>query len=57
LRVYTNRDFPQGTVEKGEMLFDAAKRETAEAAGLTDLNFRWASIYFHALAHSYRRAE
>jgi 8-oxo-dGTP pyrophosphatase MutT (NUDIX family) len=45
LRAYRNWDFPKGTVEPGETPLAAALRETAEEAGLADLNFRWGEAY------------
>ena len=45
LRAYRNWDFPKGMVEPGETPLAAALRETAEEAGLADLNFRWGEAY------------
>lgn len=45
LRAYRNWDFPKGRVEPGEAPFDAAIRETAEEAGISDLAFRWGEGY------------
>ena len=39
LRAYKNWDFPKGKVEAGEEPIDAAKRETTEETGLTELHF------------------
>jgi 8-oxo-dGTP pyrophosphatase MutT (NUDIX family) len=41
LRAYRNWDFPKGMVEPGEAPLDAAIRETAEEAAISDLAFRW----------------
>ena len=41
LRACRNWDFPKGMVEPGETPLDAAIRETAEEAGISDLAFRW----------------
>jgi 8-oxo-dGTP pyrophosphatase MutT (NUDIX family) len=41
LRAYRHWDFPKGQIEPGESPLAAARRETAEEAGLTDLEFRW----------------
>ena len=41
LRAYRYWDFPKGLVEPGESPLAAARRETAEETGLTDLEFRW----------------
>jgi 8-oxo-dGTP pyrophosphatase MutT (NUDIX family) len=45
LRAYRNWDFPKGMVEAGEAPLDAAIRETAEEAGISDLDFRWGEAY------------
>lgn len=45
LRAYRNWDFPKGRVEPGETPLDAAMRETAEEAGISDLAFRWGEGY------------
>lgn len=39
LRAYNNWDFPKGMVNLHEDPLDAAKRETAEETGITDLEF------------------
>ena len=41
LRIRGSYDFPKGHVEDGEDNFDAAVRETAEEAGLTNISFPW----------------
>jgi bis(5'-nucleosidyl)-tetraphosphatase len=41
LRAFRNWDFPKGRVEPGESPLEAARRETREETGLTDLVFRW----------------
>lgn len=41
LRAYRHWDFPKGLIEPGESPLAAARRETAEETGLTDLDFRW----------------
>ena len=41
LRAFRHWDFPKGAVEEGEMPFDAARREVAEEAGITELEFVW----------------
>ena len=41
LRAYRNWDFPKGLLEPGEKPLAAAKRETREETGLTELDFRW----------------
>jgi 8-oxo-dGTP pyrophosphatase MutT (NUDIX family) len=45
LRAYRNWDFPKGRVEAGETPLDAAIRETAEEAAISDLDFRWGEGY------------
>ena len=45
LRAYKNWDFPKGLIEPGETELDAAKRETAEETGLTDLDFPFGDAY------------
>jgi 8-oxo-dGTP pyrophosphatase MutT (NUDIX family) len=45
LRCYQNWDFPKGGVEPGETPLQAAIRETAEEAGITDLDFLWDEIW------------
>jgi 8-oxo-dGTP pyrophosphatase MutT (NUDIX family) len=45
LRAYRNWDFPKGRVEPGEAPLDAAIRETAEEAAISDLAFRWGEAY------------
>jgi 8-oxo-dGTP pyrophosphatase MutT (NUDIX family) len=45
LRAYRNWDFPKGRMDPGEEPFTAAKREAAEEAALTDLEFPFGEIY------------
>ena len=45
LRAYRNWDFPKGMVEPGEAPLDAAIRETAEEAAVSDLVFHWGEGY------------
>ena len=45
LRCYRNWDFPKGRMDPGEEPFTAAKREAAEEAALTDLEFPFGEIY------------
>lgn len=45
LRAYRNWDFPKGMLEPGETPLDAAIRETAEEATISDLAFRWGEGY------------
>lgn len=45
LRAYKNWDFPKGIVEAGEDPLDAAKRETEEETGITDLDFIFGEDY------------
>lgn len=52
LRAYKNWDFPKGRIEEGEEPIDAAKRETEEEAGLTDLEFPFGEIYRDTLPYA-----
>jgi 8-oxo-dGTP pyrophosphatase MutT (NUDIX family) len=45
LRAYNKWDFPKGGLEPGEAPIDAAIRETAEEAAVSDLDFRWGEIH------------
>ena len=45
LRAYRNWDFPKGRVEPGESPLEAAIREMAEEAAISDLAFRWGEGY------------
>ena len=45
LRAYRNWDFPKGMLEPGEAPLDAAIRETAEEAAISELDFRWGEGY------------
>jgi 8-oxo-dGTP pyrophosphatase MutT (NUDIX family) len=45
LRAYRNWDFPKGLIEAGEDSLAAAIRETAEEAGVQDLEFAWGEDY------------
>jgi 8-oxo-dGTP pyrophosphatase MutT (NUDIX family) len=45
LRAYKNWDFPKGIVEVNEDALEAAKRETAEETGITDLEFVFGEDY------------
>ncbi|MBW8329396.1 MAG: NUDIX domain-containing protein [Thiobacillus sp.] len=51
LRAYRNWDFPKGGVEPGEAPLDAAIRETAEEAAISDLGFRWGDAYCETLPY------
>ena len=52
LRAYRNWDFPKGLIEPGETELDAAKRETAEETGLTDLDFPFGDVHKDTLAYA-----
>ncbi|MBM3341732.1 MAG: NUDIX domain-containing protein [Betaproteobacteria bacterium] len=45
LRAYKNWDFPKGVVELDEDPLEAAKRETEEETGITDLDFVFGEDY------------
>jgi 8-oxo-dGTP pyrophosphatase MutT (NUDIX family) len=46
LRVYNYWDFPKGELEPDEQPFDAARRETAEETGITQMEFHWQDAYY-----------
>ena len=52
LRCYKNWDFPKGRIETGEEPIDAAKRETTEETGLTDLQFPFGEAYRDTLPYA-----
>lgn len=52
LRCFKNWDFPKGHVEEGEEPIDAAKRETTEETGLTDLDFTFGENYRETLPYA-----
>ena len=52
LRCFKNWDFPKGRIEAGEEPIDAAKRETTEETGLTDLDFPFGDIYRETLPYA-----
>ena len=52
LRAYKNWDFPKGMIEPGESELEAAKRETAEETGLTDLEFPFGDAHKDTLAYA-----
>jgi 8-oxo-dGTP pyrophosphatase MutT (NUDIX family) len=52
LRAYKNWDFPKGKVEPGEEPIDAAKRETTEETGLTELHFLGETTYRETLPYA-----
>ena len=52
LRCYKNWDFPKGRIEEGEEPLDAAKRETTEETGLTDLDFPFGDVYRDTLPYA-----
>jgi 8-oxo-dGTP pyrophosphatase MutT (NUDIX family) len=45
LRAYRNWDFPKGMLEPGEAPLNAAIRETAEEAAISNLAFHWGEGY------------
>jgi 8-oxo-dGTP pyrophosphatase MutT (NUDIX family) len=52
LRAYKNWDFPKGMIEPGESELDAAKRETAEETGLSDLEFPFGDVHKDTLPYA-----
>ena len=46
LRAFKHWDFPKGMVEDDESPLDAARRETLEEAGISELDFRWGEAYY-----------
>ena len=52
LRAYRNWDCPKGLVEPGEDPLAAAIRETAEEAGIDDLEFPWGHDYYETPPYS-----
>ena len=52
LRCYKNWDFPKGRIEAGEEPLEAARRETTEETGLTDLEFPYGEIYRDTLPYA-----
>jgi 8-oxo-dGTP pyrophosphatase MutT (NUDIX family) len=52
LRAYKNWDFPKGMIEPGESELDAARRETAEETGLTDLEFPFGEAHQDTLPYA-----
>jgi 8-oxo-dGTP pyrophosphatase MutT (NUDIX family) len=52
LRAYKNWDFPKGMIEPGETELDAARRETAEETGLTDLDFPFGDVHKDTLPYA-----
>jgi 8-oxo-dGTP pyrophosphatase MutT (NUDIX family) len=53
LRAFSNWDFPKGRIEPGEEALDAAKRETAEETGITDLEFEFGESYKETLPYAH----
>lgn len=52
LRAYKNWDFPKGRIEAGEEPLDAAKRETREETGITELDFPFGELYRETLPYA-----
>lgn len=55
LRAYKNWDFPKGMIEPGENELDAARRETAEETGLTELDFPFGDAHKDTLPYAGRK--
>lgn len=41
LKAYSSYDLPKGHIEQDESVLEAAHREAAEEAGITQVDFRW----------------
>lgn len=52
LRAYRNWDFPKGIVESHEDPLQTAKREVEEETGITELHFRWETIFKETVPYS-----
>ena len=52
LRAYQNWDFPKGVVNPHEDPLEAAKRETEEETGITDLDFVFGEDYKETVPYS-----
>ena len=52
LRAYRNWDFPKGVVNDGEDPEAAARRETAEETGLSELKFAFGDIYRETMPYA-----
>ena len=46
LRAFKHWDFPKGMVEDDETPLEAARRETEEEAGISELEFRWGENFY-----------
>jgi 8-oxo-dGTP pyrophosphatase MutT (NUDIX family) len=56
LRAYKNWDFPKGIVEANEDPLDAARRETLEETGISDLDFVFGEDYKETVPYSVTRS-
>jgi 8-oxo-dGTP pyrophosphatase MutT (NUDIX family) len=54
LRAYRYWDFPKGRVAAGEPPLAAARRETQEETGITDLEFRWGESFVETAPYAVR---
>ncbi len=52
LRAFRNWDFPKGLIEDGEDPLDAARRETAEETGISDLAFEFGESYKETIPYA-----
>ena len=52
LRAFRNWDFPKGVVKEGEDPAEAAVREAAEEAGLSDLKFAFGDMYRETMPYA-----
>jgi 8-oxo-dGTP pyrophosphatase MutT (NUDIX family) len=51
LRSYRNWDFPKGVIEAGETPMEAAKRETKEETGISNVVFQWGDAFKETLPY------
>lgn len=55
LRAYNYWDFPKGEVASSEDPLDTARREVAEEAGITELDFQWGEAYHETPPYGSRK--
>ena len=57
LKIYGSYDLPKGKIEEGESTLEAALREAAEEAGLTDISFDWGREAIRVMNNGRRKKE